>query len=54
MLIHVFRDSYYIGKDENVTKNAIKTANVTIPNGKQIKVTNGEVAFVNDEVFGGE
>jgi len=54
MLIHVFSDSYYIGADENVTKNAIKTADVTVPTGKQIKVTNGEVTFIDDEVLGGD
>jgi hypothetical protein len=55
MKIYIFKDSYYVGNCEDVIKNAIKSEEITVPEGKSIKIVNGEVNFVEKEKdFGGE
>jgi hypothetical protein len=50
MLIHIFQNNYYIGNDESIIKNAIRSEDITIPEGKVIQVVNGEITFIDAEV----
>ena len=47
--VWIFENSYYIGNDIGVTKNAIRSEEIIIPEGKELMVVGGKVSFVDAE-----
>ena len=51
MRVYVFKNSYYVGTDENVIKNALRYEDITVPKDKELRIVNGEISFVDREVY---
>jgi len=47
--IHVFENSYYIGKDKSVIKKAIRSEELEIPEGFVPSVANGVLTLVKED-----
>jgi len=49
MKVWIFENSYYIGNDTGVTKNAIRSEEIIVPEGKELRVIDSKVSFVDAE-----
>ena len=46
--VYIFQNSYYIGEDENVIKNALRSEEVEIADGYTPKVVDGVLTLVEE------
>ena len=50
MKVYIFENNYYIGNDPEVTKKALRSEDVEVPEDKQIKIVNGKITFVDADM----
>ena len=49
MEVHIFKNSYYIGNDESVIANALRSEEIELEEGKTVSVTDGVLSIVDEE-----
>lgn len=52
MKVYVFPNSYYIGEDAEVIKNSLRSEEVELKEGETIKVVDGKISIVEEEING--